>query len=160
MLTNVHRRLRDRLSPTAVRERIEQKQHAISSHLEELLDKMGAWTSGLPSTFDQIRALGLRIHRELVGEIALEARILVPALRRTDAWGDARVQMLKAQHKQRRAELMMLLAALKRADSRSLVRDVRDFVAARDRDIAEAKRTNLGANALRDDVIGVDVNGG
>lgn len=160
MLTDIPLRVIDRLRPSAIRERIEQRQHAISSHLDELLDKVGAWASGLPSSFDQTRALGLRIHRELVGEIVLEVRLLVPALRRTDAWGDTRVEMLKARHRQRRAELMTLLGALKRADSTSLVRDLREFVALRNRDIADAKRTNHGANALRDDVIGVDVNGG
>jgi len=160
MIKRPYRGALKRLRPSAVRERILQQQRAMFSRLDDLLAAVSALAADLPLALDQTRALALSIRRELLRNLALEAKILMPALRRADAWGETRAQTLEERHRVRRVELAALLDVLVRADPASLVRDLRQFVVTRKADMTQVQRNDLAPGVLRDDVTGVDVNGG
>jgi hypothetical protein len=97
---------------------------------------------------------------ELKSQIALEAKFLVPALRTVDAWGAIRADKLLAQLRTRRKELKNLRKSYSKGEQSTLGGDIDRFIEGRRAGMAEADRESLNPDVLRDDVLGVDVNGG
>lgn len=140
--------------PSQVRERI------LSDHraLRGLLDRVEALAhellEGGTSAVRELREQTHVLEERLSEHMALEERILAPALRHADAWGSERVQRFRDEHERQRDILEQVWRA--RDDSRSglefaliawgLVRLLRE-------DMASEERLSLNDRVLRDEPI-------
>ena len=91
-----------------------------------------------------------------------EDRVLVPALRDADLWGDLRAERVVEEHREHRREARALLARLapQGAPDPDAVRAFDRFGEALLEDMAAEERTSLDPRVLRDDVIAIDADSG
>ena len=92
--------------------------------------------------------------------IALEERILRPALKNIDAWGDVRVDQMDQEHQEQRAEIAALSARLEKGLTPELVKDIRAFINEIRQDVSSEERDCLNPDVLKDDIISVDTSCG
>jgi hypothetical protein len=97
---------------------------------------------------------------ELIKHIVCERKILVPALRDTDSWGEIRARTLVDRLRARRRELKGLRNSCVNAENETLAGDIDRFIDARRSDMAQTERDSLNRDVLRDDVIVIDSHGG
>jgi iron-sulfur cluster repair protein YtfE (RIC family) len=149
------------MRPSAVRERILREHASIRLKLNELeraaerLETEG--TSAIPAAAELSRAL----YDELRDHIDMEDAILAPALRETDAWGEVRASKLEAHHRDQRVELKDLGEVdVDSITPETFAKRLRDFVAEVRADMVHEETGVLSPELLKDDVIGVDVEGG
>ena len=87
---------------------------------------------------------------------------LAPALEDADAWGPERKALLARDHLEQRAELATLVVRLEDPGERAgpLAESVLDWIQRLHRDMEEEEAGFLSESILRDDVVGIDVEGG
>lgn len=150
----------DRTRPSDVSGRICEQQRVLGSSLDELSRVAKTMLTGGPVAFARGIALTRTLYDELARHIALEAEILVPALRDADAWGTIRADKLVQKLRARRQDLRRLRKSCERHESTTLGGEIDRFIDDRRSDMAHAERHVLDAGVLRDDVLGIDVDGG
>lgn len=156
-------KLNDQLTPLEIRRLMLTEHRRIRTRLAELLaatKKLLPSGPSEPSGLKRVLRLTRELARELKAQIALEASVLVPALRNADAWGDVRADKLIAQLRVRRKALRTLRKSLDGEDHTTLRTDIDAYVEARGRGMTRAERDSLSPGVLRDDVTGIDVSGG
>jgi hypothetical protein len=100
---------------------------------------------------------------EALGEhMSWEEQHLVPALRASDAWGDARVERLFADHREQRGLLEHALARLRDPTRPAVLiaRNLLDLVSLLRHDMKDEESCALGEDLLRDDATAVDAESG
>jgi hypothetical protein len=98
--------------------------------------------------------------RHLKSQIALEAAILVPALRGADAWGEIRAAKLLEQLRRRRRKLRALRRSAAERNQATLGGHIDQYIDDCRSGMAHVERESLNPSVLRDDVTGIDVSGG
>jgi iron-sulfur cluster repair protein YtfE (RIC family) len=150
------------MEASAIRERILQDHEVIRRHLarvDALARRALAGESGLEA---ELREAGEALSQRFLAHLALEDAHLVPALRESDAWGEERAARVEHEHREQRAQLDQLLADLRdgRRSGAQLAQELLDLVNALVADMEHEERAVLDPEVLRDDVVGVGVEGG
>ena len=150
------------LSPSEVRARILSEHVFIRSRAEQLLELIQRVRAGDRSAEQALIQEGCAFLEDLIRHIEHENRVLVPALREIDAWGEVRADEVLAEHREQVAEARSLIEALADAFTRASVAadQLEDFLAILATDMASEERLLLSPDLLRDDVVGIDVEGG
>jgi len=91
--------------------------------------------------------------------IELENRVLVPALRQTDGFGDVRADQLLAEHAVQTRALRELLERIDSMARSELALAVRELISELRADIFHEERALLSEELLRDDVVDVSAGG-
>ena len=140
--------------PSQVRERILSDHRALRGLLDRVEVLAHELLEGRTSAARELREQTRVLEERLREHMALEERILAPALRQADAWGSERVQHFRDDHERQRGVLEQVWRA--RDDSRGglefaliawgLVRLLRE-------DMASEERISLNERVLRDDPI-------
>lgn len=108
-----------------------------------------------------VRDLLVQLCAEIELHLQYEEAVLVPLLRRADAWGPVRVEELAREHADQRFVIAALLEqAMESRDMGELVEEIARFTERLERDIDEEERDLLTAEALGDRIIVVDQTGG
>ena len=121
---------------------------------------IGTLSTGGVVALERVLHLSRALHDDLAQQIELEGRLLVPALRESDAWGKTRAEGLLSRHKKRSVELIALRDTCSRGKGQSFADELRRFIVGRWADMARVDRHILSSGILRDDVLGIDVDGG
>ena len=146
----------------AIRERILQDHEVLRGQLarvDALARRALAGESGLEP---ELREAGESLRERFLAHLALEDAHLVPALRDSDAWGEERAARVEHEHREQRAQMEQLLADLRdgRRSGAQLAQELFDLVNALVADMEHEERAVLDPDVLRDDVVGVGVEGG
>jgi hemerythrin-like domain-containing protein len=155
------------MRPSAVRARI-QREH---QQLRELLSQLEAYVSALtvepPGDLDAVLTHARLLSLRLTEHVDLEDALLAPALRATDAWGEQRAIELVTHHVAQRREISGLLDTLERLSRQpdataqaTLAGTLRGFAAELELDMRHEDAALLHPDLLRDDVVGIAVEGG
>lgn len=113
------------------------------------------------ASLERALALGHELRREFNAHLDLEDRLLVPALRDGDAWGEIRAQQVAAKHGELRQELQALpLHESCPLDPCALAARLIAVIEALRADMAREEHGVLTPELLRDDVLGIDVEDG
>lgn len=140
------------MDPSEVRRTVLAEHRRIRNALDDLqeLAHGGGSTAQLQQACQQLLP-------SLLDHIDLEDRILVPALREADAFGDVRVDMLAQHHEAQRAELRAAIDALGQPgiDRAAVIAAVRKLVYDLQIDMAQEDRDLLSPDILRDDLVTV-----
>lgn len=148
------------MRPSGVRKRILREHEELRGRLDTLdalaerLDTEGE--AAIPDALAESRAF----YDVLIDHIDLEDEILAPALREADAWGDVRAEKLIGHHREQRKELEALAGADAKSSSAELASRLRRIIADVREDMVHEEKEILHRNLLRDDVVGIDVEGG
>ncbi|MFT4627273.1 MAG: hypothetical protein ACI8PZ_005955 [Myxococcota bacterium] len=138
------------MDPSDVRRAVLAEHRQIRQRLDDLLEQAhgGADAATLLTTCQALLPV-------LLDHIDLEDRILVPALREADSFGDVRVDMLVRHHEAQRVELRTAIAALGQpgTERAAILQAVRTLVYDLRIDMAEEDRDLLSPEVLRDDLI-------
>jgi hypothetical protein len=143
-----------------VSRRIVEQHHSVLTQLDELSTVAKTLLSGAPEALKYALALTRTLCEDLAKHIAVEAKILLPALRHADAWGAHRADQLIERLRTRRMELDRLRNSCVNAKGETLGEQLDRFADDRRTDVAHAERDNLNSDVLRDDVVGIDSQGG
>ena len=152
--------LNDQLTPLEIRRLMLSEHQRIRTRLTELLSATKKLLPAGPRGVKRVLRLTRELARQLTAQIALEADVLVPALRNADAWGDIRADKLIAQLRSRRKALSALRKSIASNDHAVLRTEIDTYVEARSRGMIRAERDTLSPGVLRDDITGIDVSGG
>jgi hypothetical protein len=98
----------------------------------------------------------LRLSQALWGHLAMEDRLLVPALREVDGWGEVRAAEVLAEHGHQREELAVLVRVARTAAREQVAKAARGLIAALRVDMDREEHTLLSRDLLRDDPVVVD----
>jgi iron-sulfur cluster repair protein YtfE (RIC family) len=141
------------MDPSEVRERVLADHRALRQMLEsvEVLARLvlqGKHTA-VEKLQDQVRTLDDRMREHM----ALEERILVPTLRKTDAWGKERIERFHAEHERQREILGSVWPAAPDDSGRGLQLALLAWGLVRLllEDMADEERVSLNADVLRDE---------
>jgi len=104
---------------------------------------------------EQLRELAAALRQRFLRHLELEERTLVPALRRTDAWGEERARRVLDEHASQRQRLDALLEELGTPGSSgaALVVELEALLEDLLADMEHEERSVLSERLLRDDVI-------
>jgi hypothetical protein len=149
------------IRPSRIRKRILREHQALQAALDQLevllTGVVGGTQSAAVSALEHARALCV----DLRAHIDHEDELLLPVLRAADAWGNVRADQLAQHHEQQRHAFgEQSLAGLRPEEPTAMVAWLRDLIAALRSDIAHEESELLGAELLRDDVFGIDVEDG
>lgn len=145
----------EEMRPSSVRDRILRRHRELRGLLDRLERAARTLLGGDLEQADGLHAIREEVCERLFDQIVLEDAILAPALRDADCWGDLRAERLSEQHCEQRAAIEWL-AGHDEVDPRALQR-----VASELRDgLCRTESELLDAECLRDDVVGIGVNGG
>ena len=150
------------MDASAIRERILEDHDVIRGHLTAVDGLARRALAGEDGLGAELRAAGERLRERFLPPLALEDEHLVPALRVADAWGEERARRVETEHREQRAQMEQLLADLRdaRRDTLEIARELLDLVAALIADMEHEERAVLDPELLRDDVVGIGVEGG
>jgi iron-sulfur cluster repair protein YtfE (RIC family) len=149
------------MRPSAVRDRIIREHAELRVGLEEIERAAERIEQeGRPAMAAAVE-LSRAFYDALRDHIDMEDAILAPALRETDAWGEVRASKLEAHHRDQRQELKDLSEVdAESYDPEVLVRRLRAFIKDVREDMVHEEKGVLSPDLLKDDLIGVDVEGG
>ena len=137
---------------------ISTQHETVSDACDELSVAARMLAEGGALALGRARDLSTLLCDELLAHIAIEEELLVPALRHTDAWGAGRADHLLSRLHRRRREITAFRSILAGMDGVILKGTIDSFI---DQRVLAMRRAELrDLNALRDDVIGIDFNGG
>ncbi|MHB8874673.1 MAG: hemerythrin domain-containing protein [Myxococcaceae bacterium] len=146
------------MKPSEVRSRILQDHERLRLAIAELEALVAAAGEGRPAAGLRERTAALLVLLE--AHLALEDRLLFPAIHATDSWGPIRAARLQENHLEQRAELARLTSLTTRVSEtqlceavRVLSRDLRD-------DMHREEAELLDPDLLRDDLVTIDGFGG
>lgn len=150
------------MQPSQVREKILLDHAVIRTSIENLNALIAQVRSGDEGAGEHLTRDGCTFLEFLVTHIERENRVLVPAIREIDAWGEVRAEQLLKEHTEQTAEARSLIEALADAFTRPpLAADqLESFLAELEADMAMEERVVLSEDLLRDDIIGIDVEAG
>jgi iron-sulfur cluster repair protein YtfE (RIC family) len=142
--------------PSEIRQRILDDHALLRRMFADLQGLLGA-PAGAPPP-DEVRELGAALRQRFLAHLELEERLLVPALREADAWGEQRAGKVAREHALQRAQLDRLLDHLRDATRApaELARELGALVNELEVDMEHEERTALSPSLLRDDVVAVD----
>lgn len=142
--------------PEAMRARILREHERIRSLLDHMEALAGRLAGGDRSTGARLRNWARELASVLRGHLDLEEEILLPAIRRVDALGDARADELLAEHADQRELLGRVVDELCSSSSdAALAIGVLELVRALREDIVSEERDFLGEVLLRDSLAAV-----
>jgi acetoin utilization protein AcuB len=148
------------LRPSAVRQRILEEHRLIRERFDEVerLAKAVAEGSLDPG---RLASVVKPLLERVEAHLALEDRILAPALRETPGFGEIRVQKLLEHHDAQRAAIERAMKALMhpKLDEGEVTESVLTLIAEVRADIARENKELLGPNLLKDDPINVEFGG-
>jgi hypothetical protein len=149
------------MKPSDVRARIQCEQQDLRALLDALGPLIQALETGARDSIGAVLELTRLLCRRLNQKADLEGAILTPVLEEVDAWGAQRAAALRAQHAECQCWLTDLEQALQRnLGCKALARTVRTFTERLARAMDHEDHTLLNGELLRDDVIGIGVEGG
>ncbi|MBX3190540.1 MAG: hemerythrin domain-containing protein [Labilithrix sp.] len=145
------------LSAGQIRTRILQDNAVVRAHLVKVKALVPECGVGAPETFELLVSAALALVDEMRGHLALEDRMLVPALEAADAWGPVRRERVEMEHAKVREELDMLADRLRttRGFDRDLALTVEALINELFAEIAAEEREALDPDTLRDDVVAI-----
>jgi hypothetical protein len=147
--------------PSSVRTCILEQHHALAQKLDHVQQSAAALAAAGHASLERAIALGRELCREFAAHIELEDRLLVPALREVDAWGEIRVQELARTHGQQQEELQALpLSEPCPVEPCALAARLIAIIEALRADMMREQQGLLTPEVLRDDVLGIDVEDG
>jgi hypothetical protein len=142
-------------SPGQVRTRILQENAVVRAHLLKVKSLVPETTAVAPAAFETLVNAALALVDEMRSHLALEDRVLVPALESADAWGPVRRERVEEEHRRVREELDALAERLRAAREfdREIAMTVEALVDELFTEIGEEEREALDPDTLRDDII-------
>lgn len=144
------------LSPSEVREQILAQHMALRGMLERLEVRARMLLQGKRQGAATLREEFQVFGRHLTEHLELEERILVPALREADAWGEERVARFQEEHARQR-EIMDGLARAGTDSPYEFALMTWGFVRLLLEDMAEEEKVSLNERVLRDTPIQTSV---
>jgi hypothetical protein len=102
----------------------------------------------------------LKLVQAVRDHLAMEDRLLVPALREADGWGVVRAERVAAEHAEQRELLVALRHLAREGGAEEAGRAARQLIAALIVDMDAEESDLLDPNLLRDDVITINQSGG
>ncbi|MEM7410144.1 MAG: hemerythrin domain-containing protein [Myxococcota bacterium] len=150
------------MQPSEVRDFVLKDHDHLRERLAEIEATLRAYVDGTPDAAAQLRRRGTTLLAALSTHMDWEERFLFPMLRDADAWGPARVERLTHEHLEQRAQLAQELELLTdpARSNEQVAKSLHAFVALLRADMEEEESAFLGADLLRDDVVGIDVETG
>lgn len=148
--------------PSQVRDRILMDHAVIRDRLSALSSLIEEARSGDSHAGQQLGRRGRSFLEFFIAHIELENRLLVPALRQVDAWGDVRADRVRKEHAEQMTEVQLLLEEFGDpfTGSQEIATRLEDFIAVLEVDMAAEEKATLNPDLLRDDVVGIDVEAG
>ena len=150
----------DRMTPMEVRGVIADEHRAIRVKLDDVSRLAKTVLTAGPSELKRFLQRTRTLFSDLKAQISNEAKILVPALRSSDAWGHIRADQLIAQLRIRRRQLRGMRKSAAKGEQATLGAEVDRFIDERRIGMTRVERDSLDSNVLRDDLVGIDVSGG
>jgi len=147
------------MKPSAVRAQILREHEEIRGLVDGLEKAVAALKAGAPGAISTARAARDAICARLFDHIDLEDAILAPALAAADAWGPLREQQLLKHHAEQREQLHDL-EQLETLDPNELRERLQWLIDDLREDMKHEENALLDPDLLRDDVVGIDVEGG
>ena len=150
------------MNPSEVRESILEQHDDLRRRLSALRELAAKSPSRAAQTSERLRDVGLQTLSALSDHLDYEDLHLLPALREADSWGDERARLVSAEHAEQRELFRYIVDRLHETERPGLLlaRELETLVDALLVDMAEEEKTMLNENLLRDDVVGIDVEGG
>jgi len=146
------------MRPSEISQLINDQHHDLKEKFIALMDAADALRAGGACAQTHAVALSLALCDQLSDHIAIEGTILVPALRNVDAWGKGRADHLIERLRIRRQAIESLRASCDPSHVLVLRWAINRFI---DDRIAAMERAEVrDLRVLRDDVVGIDFNGG
>ena len=146
------------MNPTSVRERILREHQEMRRLLDRLEAVARTLARGDRTRLEQAQALREGVSERLSDKIDLEGAILAPVLREVDSWGDMRVEKLHEYQREQRASLDGLDRDA--PDQATLAERWQRCVVHLREELRDEEADLLSTDLLRDDVIGIGVEGG
>lgn len=144
----------DELSPSQVRSLILEGHELLRIRLIEVSREAGKVLENADASDSRLRSEIDALLEILDEHMALEERILVPALLDTDSWGEERANRFRAEHDRQREIIFELLEFLERSSSSTgLGLMAWGLVEMLRRDMQEEERVSLKEDVLRDDLV-------
>lgn len=147
------------MDPSEVRHRILDEHEVLRQHLHGITRHLRACFDGADG-LDGLREALRGFLPTMRAHMALEDRILAPALREADAFGDVRTEKLERHHDHLRERLDRVEAHLADEDGEALRGATADLVGDLWTEMAKEERDLLHPNILRDDVVSIGHSGG
>jgi len=148
------------MRPSEVRRTILDDHAALRARFADLRDLLGALrqdrdSSPEDATREQVQELAAALRQRFLRHLELEESTLVPALRRTDSWGEERARRVLAEHADQRRRLDELIEHLADADcsDAALTIELESLLEDLLTDMEHEERSVLSERLLRDDVI-------
>jgi iron-sulfur cluster repair protein YtfE (RIC family) len=135
------------MTPNEVRERI------VSEHVQ--LHVLFAEVKQACREAADVRKAILRLVRAVESHLAMEDRLLIPALLQCDGWGSVRAERVGAEHLQQREQLASLRQLAKHGLETQAAGAALGLIASLMDDMEAEERDLLGPDLLRDDVIAI-----
>jgi iron-sulfur cluster repair protein YtfE (RIC family) len=148
--------------PSSVRTCMLEQHRALAEKLDHVQQAAAALAAAGHASVERAIALGHELCREIAEHIEIEDRLLVPALRDVDAWGEIRAQQLSQKHGQTQQELQALQLDEHHCplEPCALAARLIAVIEALRADMMREQQGLLTPEVLRDDVLGIDVEDG
>jgi len=149
------------MKPSEVRRTILEDHATLRARFADLQDLLAALrrdgdpASAADARREQVRELAAALRQRFLRHLELEEGTLVPALRRTDSWGDERARRVLAEHADQRRRLDELLEHMgdPACSDAALAVELETLVEDLLTDMEHEERSVLSERLLRDDVI-------
>jgi len=149
------------MRPSNVRQRILKEHGELRERLDELERHAEALRREGAAALQEALARARAFYDQLRAHTELEDDILVPAMREADAWGDVRAEGLLEHHREQRTQLRELsgeaAGEIAPGDLAARLEQLIEEVRA---DMKHEESGILSTDLLRDDPIGINVEGG
>jgi iron-sulfur cluster repair protein YtfE (RIC family) len=146
------------MRPSEVRRTVLGEHAKLRGLLAEVQSLVSLVARGHRDAEDLLRERGRALHDFFCGHLDLEDRILVPALRQSDGWGEERARLVSEEHREQR-EIMSYILERLTDPQRPGILVARDLASLADRlaaDMMHEEDAMLSDRVLRDDVIAID----
>ena len=155
--------MREQMQPSRVLEYVLKDHADLRARLDRVESELESVSTGARQRVKPLLEEAEALLDELLVHMRWEDVHLAKALREADAWGPEREERLRREHREQRELLRQVVEELRgpaRADPTLLTRKIGDFVSLVRADMEEEEFSVLDPNVLRDDVVGIDVEGG
>jgi len=150
------------MQPSEVLRRVRHDHEGLRARVSEIETLAKNVMSGDEAQIGKLLECGKALTGTLAQHMRWEDLYLAPALEDADAWGPERAALLAEDHREQREVLARLIDSLEdpQEPASVLATNLVQFAHHLMQDMEEEEASFVNSNVLRDDVIGIDVEGG
>lgn len=137
------------LAPSQVREIIRGEHKQLGALLDEMEQLIGK------KDHSRLNGCLVNFNEMFLKHIAQEEKILLPALKDLDSWGDVRVSNMRKEHVDQRKRIADLADGISKKADDSTLKQLKDFIAEFRTEMATEEKECLHPDVMKDDPITV-----